>query len=276
MNKPKTHVAIILDKSGSMDKTKDSALMGFNEQIQQLKEDAKTQDILCSLVTFNGDVFEHLWNVPVSEISEIDAENYQPLGSTAMRDAVGYTVQKLLSTTDHEDPNTAYLVIVISDGDTNQDRHYTWSSLRELTQSCEATKKWTFTYMGCSKEYLEGLADQIGTSVGNMAAWSNATSDSAVLGFDHMRSRQKKYFAERAMGQTYCANYSTSSHTVADFCDNSVVEEAPAPVVVAACDMPKVDLKDVLSMQPKYTDISYKRENNLVFGNSQKVEWISR
>jgi len=271
--KPKTYVAIILDKSGSMAATKAGAISGFNEQVQQLKEDSKTQEIYCSLVTFNGEVFEHLWNVPAEKLSEANVEEFQPLGNTAMRDAVGYTVQKLLTTTDHEDPNTAYLIVTISDGQTNQDRHYSWDALKELTQGCEATKKWTFTYMGCSKEYMEQLSHNVGTSAANMASWSNKTSADTGKGFSNMRSRQAKYFVERAMGQTAAANYASDSLSVADFTED-VVEAAPAPVLVDVADLPKVDFASVLSRQPRYENQASPAWNGgPLFANSTKVAW---
>lgn len=271
--KPKTYVAIILDKSGSMAATKAGAISGFNEQVQQLKEDSKTQEIYCSLVTFNGEVFEHLWNVPAEKLSEANVEEFQPLGNTAMRDAVGYTVQKLLNTTDHEDPNTAYLIVTISDGQTNQDRHYSWDALKELTQGCEATKKWTFTYMGCTKEYMEQLSHNVGTSASNMASWSNKTSADAGKGFSNMRNRQAKYFAERAMGQTAAANYASDSLSVADFTED-VVESAPAPVLVDVTALPKVDFASVLSRQPKYeVQASPTWNGGPLFANSMKVAW---
>jgi len=271
--KPKTYVAIILDKSGSMAATKAGAISGFNEQIQQLKEDSKTQEIYCSVVTFNGEVFEHLWNVPAEKLSEANANDFQPNGNTAMRDAVGYTVQKLLNTTDHEDPNTAYLIVTISDGQTNQDRHYNWDALKELTQGCEATKKWTFTYMGCTKEYMQQLAENVGTQVSNMAAWSNHSVAAAGLGFSNMRGRQKKYFAERAMGQSAASNYASDSLSVADFTED-VVESAPAPVLVDVAALPKVDFATILSLQPKYeVQDSPAWNGGTLFANSMKVAW---
>lgn len=271
--KPKTYVAIVLDKSGSMAATKTSAISGFNEQVQQLKEDSKTQEIYCSLVTFNGEVFEHLWNVPAEKLLEASVDEFQPNGSTAMLDAVGYTVQKLLNTTNHEDPNTAYLIVTISDGQTNQDHHYNWNALKELTQGCEATKKWTFTYMGCSKEYMEQLSSNIGTNVSNMASWSNQTAAAAGTGFKNMRSRQAKYFAERSMGQTAASNYASDNLGVADFTE-VVLESAPAPVLVDVANLPKVDFTDVLSRQPKYEiQTSVEWDGGPIFGNSMKVAW---
>lgn len=276
--KPKTYVAIILDKSGSMAQTKAAAISGFNEQVQQLKEDSKTQEIYCSLVTFNGEVFEHLWNVPADKLAEANADDYQPSGSTAMRDAIGYTVQKLLNTTDHSDPNTAYLIITISDGDTNQDKHYNVSALKELSESCQTTKRWTFTYIGCDERYLREIAQQTSTPISNMAAWSNKTAGGTKRGMSNAAARQKKYFAERGMGQVGSANYACDlNDAVADY-EALAVEAAPAPVLVSQDELMKanenLDLKSVLDRGPKYfAQSSMDYNGEALFANSQQVKW---
>jgi uncharacterized protein YegL len=205
---PKTHVAIVLDKSGSMASTKDAAIRGYNEQVQQLKENAKNgQEILVSLVTFNGDVFEHLWDVPAEKLQEANHESYQPLGSTAMRDAVGFTVKKLLDTTDPNEENVAYLMIIISDGETNADHHYAPNALRELIQSCQSSGKWTFTYLGCSQEYLNEVAAQTSIPVSNMGSWSNETKGAALGGIKAAAYRSGGYFSDRSKGITSKMDY---------------------------------------------------------------------
>ena len=174
--KPKTRMAVILDKSGSMATTKSQAVEGLNEQIQQAREHAKEHDLRCSLVTFNGEVFEHLWDVPAEKLIEAKPEDYNPNGSTAWLDAVGYTIQKLLSTEGPEDAETAYLVYVISDGQTNADMHYNGEALKELIEGCMATKRWTITYMGHNARYLQEVARQTGVPLTNCAAWSNKSA----------------------------------------------------------------------------------------------------
>ncbi len=269
----KTYVAIILDKSGSMENTKESAMIGFNEQIQQLKEDAQTQEIYCSLITFNGNVFEHLWNVPAQELAEANAEAYICHGGTAMRDAVGYTAQKLIDTTDTNDKNNAYLVVCISDGDTRDDKHYSIEKLRALTAPCQATKRWTFTYIGCNAAYMHQLAYQTATPIANMAAWENKSASSTKRGFENIRARQQKYFAERAMGQIATANYANDMNDVADFCVASA-ESAPSPVLVTADQLPDIALREVSSTMPQYEpNPEFVYQGGVLFGNSAKVNW---
>jgi uncharacterized protein YegL len=236
-NKPVTHVAIVFDKSGSMASTKQQAIEGYNEQVQQFKENAKTQDIRVSLVTFNGHVFEHLWEEPAEKLTEATAEDYIPNGSTALRDAVGYTIQKLLDTTDTEDENAAYLVIVISDGQNTDEGPYTKAALREMIDACQKTNRWTFTYLGCSASYLEEIARETGISASNLAAWSNATPDQAKYGLRKTAEQTGKYFQTRSMGGTSSVNYMNDDATgVADF--TQVVDESSGGKVPPAQPQP--------------------------------------
>ena len=219
MSKPTTYVAIVLDKSGSMGRTRLQTIQGFNEQVQQYKLNAKDQDILCSVVTFNGDVYEHLWNVPADELVEATEDDYVPNGGTAMRDALGYTIQKLLDTTDHTDPNVAYLVICISDGDSINDKHYkNPQQLKELIDACESTKKWTFSFMGCSLNHMYELARQTGVSASNMASWDNSNAKLASSGMRGMTARSTTYFEARSKGITASNTYmNDTAGFVADF-----------------------------------------------------------
>ena len=71
----KTYICLILDKSGSMEKSKKQTIESFNEQIQQIKSD-DDQDSFFSLITFNGKVFEHCWNENTNSVEELNDENY--------------------------------------------------------------------------------------------------------------------------------------------------------------------------------------------------------
>jgi len=225
--KKKLHVAIVLDKSGSMGRTKEAAIEGFNEQVQQLKINKENGlDTVVSLVTFNGQVFEHLWCVPVGDLSEASAADYTPMGSTAMRDAMGYTIKKLMETTDFEDKNNIYLVIAISDGETNSDEHYSVSALKELIEGCQATDRWTFTHIGCDESYLKEMAKQTGIPLANYAAWDNKKSLGIARGGMKCASeRTKRYCDSIVAGYTNTMNFmSDDSKQVADFTKENVVE----------------------------------------------------
>lgn len=273
--KPRTYVAIILDKSGSMAGTKTQTIKGFNELVQQLKEDSKNQEIFCSLVTFNGDVFEHLWNVSADELVEASPESYVPNGSTAMRDAIGYTIQKLIDTTEYGNENNSYLVYAFSDGETNADKHFSGTALKETIEGCQATKKWTFSYMGCSDSYLKEISRQTGVPIANMAAWRNDTSEGAGRAFENLRGRQRKYFAARAMGSKSCSNYASDEDSIVANFSETVLDVAPISADYLCMETgANVNLDELAAKMPKYVnqeEVAWAGDK--MFANSRKVEW---
>jgi hypothetical protein len=106
-----------------------------------------------------------------------------------------------------------------------------------------------------------------------MAAWSNTNSAVVTRGFNNLRSRSTKYFAEREMGQLSASSYASDSGCVADFTVDNVVS-APAPVIVDVNSLPKVDLKSVLDRQPKYeVQNSASWNGSSPLANSVKVKW---
>lgn len=276
--KKKTRMALILDRSSSMETTKEQAVQGLNEQVAQAKEWSKSQDILCSLVTFNGDVFEHLWDAPADSLQEAKAEDYVPMGSTSMFDAIGYTVKKLLDTRSEEDEEVSYFICIISDGETNSDRYYRPDMLKELIGGCQNTKRWTFVYMGCNDAYLHQVASSTGIPIGNMGSWMNQTMGGTLVGMQNLRCASNKYYAERDAGQIgtqslmECA--SKSSEGIADFQQETNPEQwAATPKVEQAVE---VDLTSVLQKQPTYSNVVMTNSTNGgLFANTVGVIWDS-
>lgn len=292
MSKPRTNLAIVLDQSGSMKETRQAALDDFNEQVQQAKLNSKDQDIRVCLVTFNGDVWEHLWLVPATELNEATLEDYEPDGNTAFRDGVGYTIQKLLDTTDPNDKEQTFVVAVISDGKENWSQHVQPAPLAKLITSLQATQRWTFSYMGCSKEILENVAAETGIPINNMAVWSNKTHKLAVAGLQHKNSRMNDYYRARSKGKVKLeCLYSDDKFGFANF-DNEVVnpyvpsQNAQAGTEVDVSATPTLDTGDLPKLnvpaKNKATDVGNAdvaivknvARTRVTFGNrNQPVKW---
>jgi hypothetical protein len=245
--RPKTHVLMLWDKSGSMQATRQTALQAFNEQCQKFKEIAQDQDILLYFLTFSHDVFEHLWGVPADQLTEATEEDYVCNGGTAMRDAIGYGVKKLLDTTDTEEENAAYLVITISDGETRDDQHYSAAQIRELRAACEATKKWTFSFMGCSEESMYKLSHDLGVSASNMASWSTKNAKVAEAGLKNANSRSYKYFDDRLKGVTTSCTYMNDTQGLVAKFDEEEIDNVPQAPVSNPVRKGKINVGDLLN-----------------------------
>jgi len=247
MSKPKTHVALILDQSSSMLTRRAESAQNYNEYVQQMKEDSKDQDISVSLVTFNGQVFEHLWDVDAEKLAEATADDYICNGSTALRDAVGYTITKLLKSEDVNDENTAFLLYIISDGEENSSKHWKrpqlvydnknhrWEQneedeLRKLIESIQETKRWTITYLGCTETQVQQAVQEYGLRAANTATFQNDTAGAAGIALKKARGSMKRYFANRDQGivQADCM-YNLNSNSCGKF-DDSYDASLDAPV----------------------------------------------
>ena len=174
-----TRIAIVLDKSGSMgndhqNPTRTSETVeGYNKQIREIVSNSNSQDIKLSLFTFNQTVYEHLIDVDAKELTEATVESYNPSGWTAWYDGLGYAIEKL-EELGKNDPECSYLVITISDGQENHSTHFNSNTLRKKIDACKATKKWTFSFMGCNDSDIKEFNETSGTRTSFQ--WSNAKS----------------------------------------------------------------------------------------------------
>lgn len=202
------HIAIVLDRSSSMGDIREATVVGFNEQVQQIKENSKDSEVYVSLISFNGNVYEHLWNVPAAELCESTVDGYEPYGSTSMRDAVGYVIDKFHETTDVADANNTYLLIIISDGKENSSSHHRAPALKEKIQSCQNSGRWTFTYVGCDERYLAEVASAMAIPVANVALWDPTSPIGARKAFRNSSAHLGAYMRTSGLSNT---NFYSSS-----------------------------------------------------------------
>ena len=227
--KVKTYVAIVLDRSGSMHTISEEAVEGYNTHIKKFKENTEEQDVEVSLVTFNSEVYEHYWLDNAKNVEMANQADYNPGGTTAMLDAMGYTIDKLQESTDVANEDNAYLVITISDGCENASNHVDRNRLAQKIATLQATGRWTFTFMGCDGSYLREFAQTTGIPMANMAMFSTGSKEAAKFGYANSASSADKYLKHRVRaakaihsgirGQSVgtCNFYSDDSAMCADY-----------------------------------------------------------
>lgn len=235
--KLKTYVRIILDKSGSMGCIANQAVQNFNEQVQQMKINSDTQEIYCSLITFNGEVFEHLWDAPAKDLEEAAEGTYITGGGTAFYDALGYTINKTKQTALENidlDSDNAYLFYIISDGEENASKKYKQDSISKLIDSCNEEGNWTFTYMGCSKQYVEKVAKDINIPLANCAVWSNNNYYEAAHTLTAASSKLGGYYNSRSKGTRSVADFHSGSNDLTDYSEGVTADVLPQNDLVSS------------------------------------------
>jgi len=196
----KLNIAIILDKSGSMQSIREATVKAFNQQVETLhKEKKENVETNVSLCTFSSYVDEPLlFNVPLDKLKKLKLEHYVPSGSTALNDAIALNVLKLSNIQEENDEN---LIIVITDGQENQSYflsdHKSGNGIKTFIQLYSSTKKWKFVFLAANntKKYLRskyGVSDvQI----------FDATEEGVNIASDHLSRSMTGYLASYSKGE---------------------------------------------------------------------------
>ena len=89
MNKSPLYAHILLDRSGSMENCRDTAIDAFNEYVMGLRRSDEV-DARLTLTIFDShsiDTLQHL--EPAKSFMELSRANYVPRASTPLLDAIG-------------------------------------------------------------------------------------------------------------------------------------------------------------------------------------------
>lgn len=153
---------IILDESGSMEEIKPQAVLGVNKTLQTIKEaqqQFEEQEHLVTFVSFSSynQIKVSYKCTPADLVSEITGRDYTPSGSTALYDAMGFSLTQLRNIVRDEDK---VLVTIITDGNENSSIKYDGSDIARLVGELRE-RGWIFTYIGANQD-VDKVADRIG------------------------------------------------------------------------------------------------------------------
>ena len=187
--KTKIFNLIIIDESGSMQSIKKEAIDSVNETIQTIRSAQKKheeQEHYVSLVTFNDNVKTVHDCVPVSEVTELTSETYQPACCTALYDAMGLSVNVLRKKVADVDK---VLVTVVTDGCENASREYSGKAIKALVDELK-DKGWVFAYIGANQD-VEAAAATI--SITNVMNFETTSAGTQMMTDRVNRSRERLY-----------------------------------------------------------------------------------
>jgi hypothetical protein len=223
----RTYVAIVLDKSGSMDNIRDATIQGFNSQVDSIVKEAIGQ-VFLSLVTFSTNVEPVFFNKPPSYLTKLSRGNYKPQGYTALYDAVGHTIQRLDYTAE-DVGNAAFLVIVVSDGQENHSQQYR-HTLPGIIKAKQATGRWTFVYVGSNHDIAQA-SSALWIPAANTYRFTNDWQGTAAA-FNATSQSLGSYFAERSAGLTSSSSFYKSTGNTEPAKLNVTIKDATTTTVV--------------------------------------------
>lgn len=170
------HIAIVLDRSGSMASIADDVVGGFNTY---LAEQQKVRGLArLTLAQFDSeDPFEVLVDgKDLREVVPLAREAYQPRGSTPLFDAIGRMIARIdadvVSRNAAGEPAEDQVVVVLTDGMENASREFTRADVLALIER-RRSSGWVFVFLGADQDSLSA-GGAIGVAGPNTRDWAKS------------------------------------------------------------------------------------------------------
>lgn len=206
MKRDLTELVFILDKSGSMSGLESDTIGGFNSMLAK----QKAVDGECRITTVLFDNSYKLLHdrIDIRAVSPMTDKEYSVGGSTALLDAIGITINKIVSVqknTAEEYRADKVLFVIITDGEENSSREYSIDKIRAMIEHEKKDYGWEFIFLGANID---------------------AVQTASMFGID--ADRAADYVADAKGTQL---NFKAMAETVACYRMTGVVPDAPMEAI---------------------------------------------
>lgn len=168
----KTELVFILDRSGSMTGLESDTIGGYNAMIERQKKEPG--EALVTTVLFD-DEYELLHERrDIREIRPITAADYYVRGCTALLDAIGRTVSRVIAAQEgdaDESRPEKVLFVITTDGLENASREYDSARVKRLVERVQSERGWEFIFLGANMDAIK-VAGSMGISADRAATYS--------------------------------------------------------------------------------------------------------
>ncbi|MFS0862361.1 vWA domain-containing protein [Fredinandcohnia sp. 179-A 10B2 NHS] len=160
MKKSVTEVVFILDKSGSMSGLEADTIGGFNSMLKKQKQAEGEAFVTTVLFDHNYELLHDRINI--RGISPITERDYEVGGTTALLDAIGFTIQKISNVqkrTSKEERADKVLFVITTDGMENASREFTSEKIKKMVQHQKEKYGWDFMFLGANIDAVSTAAE---------------------------------------------------------------------------------------------------------------------
>ena len=155
----RTLIAVLLDRSGSMESIKSDTEGGFNAFVDEQRDAPGSATV--TLAQFDT-VYDVLYaNRPIADVPRLEL---QPRGATALYDALGRLITdvgaELAALTEDQRPGHV-IVVVMTDGHENSSVEWTHEAIRAAIARQEHEYSWDFVFLGANMDAV-AVGQQMG------------------------------------------------------------------------------------------------------------------
>ncbi len=151
MKKNLTELVFILDRSGSMAGLEKDTIGGFNSMIAKQRKEPGEAYVSTILFDNHCEVIHD--RVDIQKIEPMTQEQYYVRGSTALLDAVGYSIHHIANVHKYareEDRPEKTLFVITTDGMENASREYNYEKVRKMIEHEKEKYGWEFIFLGAN------------------------------------------------------------------------------------------------------------------------------
>ena len=157
----RTHISIVLDRTGSMQSIRQDTIGGFNAFLTEQKVQPNPASL--TLVQFDTqDPYEVLYKfTPISQVQPLTEATYVPRASTPLYDAVGRGINDLkaaLQAMPATERPARIVFVLVTDGQENSSREFTGTQVKQMIRDCRKDG-WQFVFLSADESAIRDGGD---------------------------------------------------------------------------------------------------------------------
>lgn len=192
VRKDVANIFFILDKSGSMEILREQVVSGYNSFMKDQRE--KGGQTRVTFIQFNESRHVIFEGADINSVPDLSYATFQPDGTTALNDAVGFVVTQHLNTCSDDETN---IIAILTDGAENSSKEYTGAQVKELLARAQA-KNWEVLFLGANMR-ADTVINNYGIAANNVAVFQ-ANAKGAADAFSTLSASTTGYRGLKSAG----------------------------------------------------------------------------
>ncbi len=173
MKKNLAELIFILDRSGSMSGLESDTIGGYNSMLKKQMDSAG--EAFITTVLFD-DEYELLHDrINLKGVRPITEKEYFVRGTTALLDAIGKSIQKIINVqrnTSEDEKSEKILFVITTDGLENASREYSYAKIKAMIEYQKSKYGWEFIFLGANIDAVSE-AEKFGIDSSRAAQYHN-------------------------------------------------------------------------------------------------------